>query len=338
MFRPSLRLCALAFAMAGAAVSAAELRVLTHSSFDLPKARLAAFEQDAGVKLVLVKGGDAGEMLNKLILTRANPIADVVYGIDNTLAAKAESAGVLAPYQGPALAKKAKYALGGSLVSVDYGYVTLNYDKAWFEKNALPLPASLADLAKPEYARRLVVQNPATSSPGLAFMLATVTGMGEAQAFDWWAKLRAGGVKVAKGWSEAYYTDFTRAGGDRPLVVSYATSPAAEVFYAKAPPKASPTGNLFLKGGVFRQVEGVALVKGGREVAAARRFVEFMRSPEVQAELQTTMWMYPVVEGSARAPVFAHAVEPAAVAEPDAREVAAKQQAWLRRWTQTMLR
>ena len=107
---------------------------------------------------------------------------------------------------------------------------------------------------------------------------------------------------------------------------------------AKASPKASPTGNLFLKGGVFRQVEGVALVKGGREVAAARRFVEFMRSPEVQAELQTTMWMYPVVEGSARAPVFAHAVEPAAVAEPDAREVAAKQQAWLRRWTQTMLR
>ncbi|MXR36754.1 thiamine ABC transporter substrate-binding protein [Craterilacuibacter sinensis] len=336
--KPVRILTTVLLAFAACAAHAAELRVLTHSSFSLPKARLAAFEQQSGVKLSLIKGGDAGEMLNKLILTRANPIADVVYGVDNTLLAKASAAGVIAPYSGAALKHKARYALGEGVVSTDYGYVTLNYDKAWFAKNKLALPASLQDLTKPEYAKLLVVQNPSTSSPGYAFMLATIAGMGEAQAFDWWAKLRGNGVKVAKGWSEAYYTDFSRNGGERPLVVSYATSPAAEVFYSKDKISTAPTGNLFLKGGVFRQVEGVALVKGGKEGEAAAKFVEFMRSPEVQAELQTTMWMYPVVEGSTTAPVFAHAAEPGFAAEMAPATIAAKGGAWLKRWNKVVLR
>lgn len=50
---------------------AADLRVLTHSSFAVPKPLLAQFEKQAGVKLRITKTGDAGEMLNKLILTRA---------------------------------------------------------------------------------------------------------------------------------------------------------------------------------------------------------------------------------------------------------------------------
>src|SRR5690606_4453196 len=114
------------------------------------------------------------------------------------------------------------------------------------------------------------------SSPGNAFLLATIAGLGEEAAFDWWGRMRANGVKVAKGWSEAYYTEFTRGGGTRPLVVSYASSPAAEVFYSKEKLAEAPTGSLQLKGGVFRQVEGVALVRGGGERAAAGRFIEFL--------------------------------------------------------------
>jgi thiamine transport system substrate-binding protein len=321
-----------------ATAHAAELRVLTHSSFAVPKPLLAQFEKDSGVKLRITKAGDAGEMLNKLILTKANPIADVVYGIDNALAPKALAADVLDAYAGPAATRTANAPLPAPLVPVDYGYVTLNYDKAWFAKNGVALPKSLEDLAQPAYAKLLVVQNPATSSPGYAFFLATMGGFGEEKAFDWWARLRANGLKVAKGWSEAYYTDFSRNGGKYPLVVSYATSPAAELFYAKDKPTVPPTGSLSLPGAVFREVEGVALVKGGQERAAAEKFVEFMRSAAVQQQMQTEMWMYPAEAGVARADVMKHAPEPTAFDTPTEADIATKGAAWVARWTKVVLK
>ena len=317
------------------------LRVLTHSSFDLPQALLAQFEKEAGARLQIVKAGDAGEMTNKLILTRARPIADVVFGIDNTLLPRARAAGVIDPYSGPAAQRKAAVAMDGGVVPVDHGYVTLNIDKAWFDKAGLALPTSLEDLTKPAYAKLLVVQNPATSSPGQAFLYATIAGLGEEGAFTWWGQMRGNGVKVVKGWTEAYYTEFTRNGGTRPIVVSYASSPAAEVFYGKEKMTESPTANLFLKGGVFRQVEGVALVKGGNPAAreAAGKFIEFLRSAPVQQALQTTMWMFPVETGVARVDVMkAHATEPSAFDNPSATEMSTKGQSWLQRWTKTVLK
>ena len=320
---------------------AAELRVLTHASFALPKPLLSQFEKDAGVTLRITKAGDAGEMLNKLILTRANPIADVVFGIDNVLAAKALGAQVLDAYDGPA-AKPSDSAntvtLPAGLVPVDYGYVTLNYDKAWFAKKGLALPRSLDDLTQPAYAKLLVVQNPATSSPGNAFLLATIGAMGEDKAFAWWAQMRANGVKVAKGWSEAYYTDFTHSGGSRPLVVSYASSPAAELFYSKTKPAEPPTASLALAGAVFRQVEGVALVKGGKERAAAIRFIEYLRTPGVQQALQTEMWMFPADANVPRVEAVRHAVEPARHDSPTAQAIAAHNAEWVRRWTKVVLK
>jgi thiamine transport system substrate-binding protein len=322
------------------AVAAApiELRVLTHSSFALPKPLLAQFESEAGVKLRISKAGDAGEMLNKLILTRSNPIADVVYGIDNALVAKAQAAQVLEPYSGPAATRITAASLPAGIVPVDYGYVTLNYDKAWFSKHAMALPKSLDDLAQPAYAKLLVVQNPATSSPGYAFLLATIGGMGEEKAFDWWARMRSNGLKVSKGWSEAYYTEFSRNGGKHPLVVSYATSPAAELFYSKEKLSEPPTASLTLAGGVFRQVEGVALVKGGTERGAAEKFIEFLRSTAVQQALQTEMWMYPAENGAARVDVMKFAPEPAAYDSPSAGDIADKGAAWVSRWTKVVLK
>lgn len=342
LFSALLSLSSLSLAGLAQAQAPMPLRVLTHSSFDLPKELLAQFEKDAGVRLQIVKAGDAGEMTNKLILTKAKPIADVAYGIDNTLLPRALAAGVVEPYTGPAAQRAAAaVSMDGGVVPVDFGYVNLNIDKAWFAKKGLALPASLDDLAKPAYAKLLVVQNPATSSPGQAFLYATIAGLGEEGAFQWWGRMRGNGVKVVKGWTEAYYTEFTRNGGTRPIVVSYASSPAAEVFYSKEKITESPTANLFLKGGVFRQVEGVALVKGGNPAAreAAGKFIEFLRSAQAQQALQTTMWMYPAEAGAARADVMkAHAVEPTAFDNPSAADVTAKNKAWLQRWTKTVLK
>ncbi len=314
-----------------------ELRLLVHNSFSLPKPLLAQFEAEAGVKLSVIKAGDAGEMLNKLILTREQPIADLVFGIDNALVVKAQAANLLEPYQGAASRRAVAVPLVG-MVAVDYGYVTLNYDRAWFAKSGLALPKTLADLALPAYRDLLVVQNPATSSPGYAFMLATVTGLGEERAFEWWAAMRANGLKVAKGWSEAYYTDFSRNGGGRPIVVSYATSPAAEVFYSKEKISEPPTASLFLNGGVFRQVEGVALVRGGAQREAAGRFIEFMRSGPVQQALQTSMWMFPVEPGVARHEVMRHANEPTTFDNPTPETIAQKGSGWVDRWTRVVLK
>ncbi len=226
------------------------------------------------------------------------------------------------PMPVPASQRISAVALDAPVVAVDYGYVNLNYDKAWFAKSGLALPRTLDDLAQPAYRNLLVVQNPATSSAGYAFMLATIAGLGEEAAFDWWARMRANGLKVAKGWSEAYYTEFTRNGGSRPIVVSYASSPAAEVFYSKEKISEPPTASLFLKGGVFRQVEGVALVKGGQQREAAGQFIEFMRSPAVQEALQTTMWMYAAEPRTPRPEVLRHAPEPAAFDNPSQAQIA----------------
>ena len=343
MFRRTFSLGAGALLAAGTLLvatgaAAQELRVLVHGSFSLPKPLLAQFEKDAGVKLSIIKGGDAAEILNKLILTRAQPIADVVFGVDNALVAKAQAAQVLDTYAGPAGARASVVPLDGPVVPVDYGFVNLNYDKAWFAKSAVPLPRTLEELALPIYRDLLVVQNPATSSPGYAFLLATIAGLGEQAAFDWWVRMRANGVKVAKGWSEAYYTEFSRNGGARPLVVSYASSPAAEVFYSKEKIAEPPTASLFLKGGVFRQVEGVALVKGGQQREAAGRFIEFLRSPAVQEGLQTTMWMFAAEPRTPRPDVLRHAPEPTAFDDPGALSIAQHGSDWVSRWTKLVLK
>jgi thiamine transport system substrate-binding protein len=329
---------AVSLATTSLAASAQELRVLAHSSFSLPKPLLAQFEAETGVKLSVIKAGDAGEMLNKLILTRAQPIADVVFGIDNALVAKAQAANVLDGYTGPAMQRAPVVALAPGVLAVDYGFVTLNYDRAWFAKSGVALPRSLEDLTQPAYRNLLVVQNPATSSPGYAFMLSTIAGLGEQAAFDWWARMRANGLKVSKGWSEAYYTEFTRNGGTRPLVVSYASSPAAEVFYSKEKITEPPTGSLSFKGAVFRQVEGVALVRGGQQREAAQRFMEFMRSPPVQEGLQTSMWMYAAEARTARPDVMRHAVEPTTYDNPDIEAIAGKGADWVSRWTSVVLK
>lgn len=235
-----------ALALGAQATAQTTLTVITHDSFSVDKKLVAAFEEANNARVRFVKGGDAGELLNRLILTRRAPVADVVYGLDNTLLPRARQAGILEAYRSPALARvPAAYRLDDAalLNTVDYGYVALNYDRAAFARTGLPLPRTLDDLKKPEYARLTVLPSPATSSPGLAFLLATVNHYGEAGAWAWWREARANGLKVTRGWSDAYEKDFSKNGGKYPIVLSYASSPAAEVYYTGGyDPGSSPPG------------------------------------------------------------------------------------------------
>jgi thiamine transport system substrate-binding protein len=299
---------------------------------------LAQFEKEAGVKLRISKAGDAGEMLNKLILTRKAPVADVVFGIDNALAAKALAADVLDTYTGPAASRDSLAALPAPLVPVDFGYVTINYDKAWFAKRKLAVPTTLEELAQPANARLLVVQNPATSSTGYGFLLATIGALGEEKAFDWWARMRQGGMKVAKGWTEAYYTDFSRAeGGTRPLVVSYATSPPAEVLFADPPRTDAPTASI--EATCFRQVEFAGVLRGTDHSDEARQLVDFLAGATFQAEVPLNLFVYPARTDVPLPEAFttygSRATDPFTVAPAD---IAANQQAWIDEWTAIVLR
>lgn len=333
-----LTLCGLALCGSAAAapttLSTTTLTVMTHDSFDIDKKLVAAFEAQNNAKVRFIKGGDAGEMLNRLILTRRAPLADVVYGLDNSLEGRAVSADLLDSYRSPALSKVAAPYRMKALNTVDYAYVALNYDRAWFAKSGLPLPKTLDDLKNPVYARLTVVPSPATSSPGLAFLLATNQFYGTDKAMQWWKDARTNGMKLTRGWSDAYDKEFSRNGGKYPIVLSYASSPAAEVFYAQGfdpahLPAQAPTANLFLPGSSYLQLEGVGVLKGAKQPALARKFVDFMLSSPVQADFPTRMWVYPAAGGKLN-PVYKFAEEPKGVKVVAPVNIQAVLDRWLR--------
>ena len=319
-----------------AALAATEVRLAVHDSYDLPKETITAFESANDAKVVILKMGDGNAMLNRLILTRnEGGVADAVYGLDNNTVAKAHSAGILAARQ-PASARtvvQLPHAL-----AVDYGFVTLNYDKKWFAEKKLPLPKTLADLTQPAYRNLLVMPNPATSTPGLAFLLANIRGLGEEGAFAWWAKMRQNGVKVTQGWSDAYYKEFTLNGGARPLMVGYASSPAAEVFYSEGKLTQPNMGLLFLPGGSYLQIEGAAVLNHAKQPALTAKLVQHLQSAVVQKAIFRAMWVYPAVQGTPSDPMMRHSTVPQRPSLLPPAQVAQKQKDWVARWTRTVLK
>ena len=217
----------LSLALSHAAWAQTEVRLAVSDSFDLPKPVIAQFEQQNDAKVSIVKLGSGNEMLNRLILSKKSPLADAVFGLDNNSSAKAHAAGILTAKQPQS--KATSVSLSHAL-AVDFSFVTLNYDKQWFAKNNLPLPKTLDDLAQPKYKDLVAVPNPATSTPGLAFLLANISGLGEKNAFKWWGQMRQNGVKITKGWSQAYYSTAVHAR------LSWAMPPALrrKCFTAKA--------------------------------------------------------------------------------------------------------
>lgn len=312
-----------------------EVRLAVHGTFDLPKKVLAQFEQTHHAKVALVKLGSGNELVNKLIISRQRPIADAVFGLDNGNIEKARQAGILATTQPQSVAT---WVTLPQALAVNYGFIAINYDKKWFAEKKIPLPQTLHDLSKPIYRNLLVMPNPGTSTPGLAFLLANIGGLGEQQAFEWWAKMRTNGVKITKGWSEAYYTEFTLNGGSRPLMVGYASSPAAEVFYSKGKLSTPNMGNLFLNGGVFRQVEGAAVLNHARQPELAAKLVQFLQSSSVQQTVSTSMWVYPAVKNTPLPAVMSHSSAPKTHWSPNAKRIATNQNIWINRWIRTVIK
>ncbi len=168
--------------VAGGATSPPTITLLAHDSFAVSKSVLAAFTKQTGVKVKLLQNGDAGQVLNQAILTKDHPVGDVLFGVDNTFLSRALDAGIFEPYAPATLATvPEEFQLDPThhLTPIDHGDVCINFDKQWFAKQKIAVPASLDDLTKPAYQGKLVVENPATSSPGLAFLLATIARYGE---------------------------------------------------------------------------------------------------------------------------------------------------------------
>ena len=312
-----------------------EVRLAVHDSYDLPQKSLAEFEQKYDAKISVIKMGDGNEMLNRLILTKKTPLADAVYGLDNNTVSKAAQAGILSAMQPKSVPTVVPLAYA---LAIDYGFITINYDKKWFAEHKIPLPQTLADLATPTYKNLFVMPNPATSTPALGFLFANIRALGENGAFAWWQKMRENGVKITKGWSEAYYTEFTLNGGSRPMMVGYATSPAAEVFYSKGKLSAPNMGNLFLNGGSYLQVEGAAVLQNAKQPELAAKLVQHLQSPAVQQSVVTSMWVYPAVKNTQAHPALVHASVPKDAKALPAAQINSKQKEWVSRWTQTVLR
>ena len=326
-----------------AAADETAVTLMTHDSFFLPAGVFESFEAEHGAKVQLLPAGDAGAMVNQAILTADAPLADVLFGVDNTFLSRALEADIFEPYTSPALEHvPAELQLDpeGRVTPVDFGDVCLNLDRAAFDEGGLPWPETLEDLADPALASQLVVENPATSSPGLAFLLATVAYFGEDGWADFWADLRDNDVTVASGWEEAYYGGFSGGAGegDRPLVVSYAASPAAEVLYG-ADPEAEVSPTAALEPGCFRQVEFAGILRGTEQPELARALIDHLLSPAVQAEIPLAMFVNPARADVALPAAFeAHALVPEAPLALDPALIDAQREAWISEWTDIVLR
>ena len=320
------------------------LTVMTHDSFSVSQEVVAAFEQEHHAKVVFLKSGDTGSALNRAVLSKANPLADVFYGVDYTFLSRALDEDIFEPYQSPLLENiPDEFELDSQFraLPVDYGDVCINYDKSYFEQNNLAVPQSLEDLAKPEYNGLLVMENPAISSTGLAFLLATITHFGEDGYLEYWQSLQDNGVVIVSDWETAYYTNFSASSGKgpQPMVVSYGSSPAVEVIYAETELTEAPTASIVGPDTCFRQIEFVGILKGTRNRDLAEAFVDFMLDRTFQADMPTQMFVFPVNEQVELPEVFVENIQiPEQPATMEYTSIAEKREQWINDWTDLMLR
>jgi thiamine transport system substrate-binding protein len=332
----------LASACGGSGGTPTKVVLVTHDAFAVSPDVKAAFERETGLKLQILKSGDAGAALTTALLTAGKPQGDVFFGVDNNLLSRALDGDVFESYKSPALEDvDSKYVLDPEhrVTPVDHGEVCLNYDKGWFAEHGVAPPQSLDDLTKPAYDRLLVVENPATSTPGLAFMLATIARYGEDGWQDYWRELRERHVLVVDGWEEAYDVRFSGSSGmgPRPIVVSYASSPPAEVIFRTPRPTQAPTA--VVEDSCFRQVELAGVLRGAANEKGARELIDFMLSKRFQEDMPLQMFVFPVARDAVLPPAFAkYAVVPANPLDLPSDEIETNRERWLDEWTQIVVR
>ncbi|MBQ1120343.1 thiamine ABC transporter substrate binding subunit [Streptomyces sp. B15] len=337
----TLALLATACGGSGGSGDAKTVTLVTHDSFAVSKPVLKDFEKRSGYKVKVLRGGDAGAAVNQAVLNKGNPQGDVFFGVDNTLLSRPLDKGVFAPYRAKGLDKVPQRLQADPdkhrVTPVDTGDVCVNYDRKWFADKKLDPPRTLEDLTKPRYKNLLVTEDAAGSSPGLAFLLASVAEFGEDGWQGYWKKLRANGVEVASSWEQAYNDRFTgsregKGKGDKPLVVSYASSPPAEVLGVENPPEKAPTG--VAKGTCFRQTEYAGLLSGAENTKGGKALLDFLLSKRFQEDLPLQMFVSPVREDARLPKLFSKYGEtvddPATVAP---KKIAEHREQWIKTWT-----
>ncbi|MFE2436055.1 thiamine ABC transporter substrate binding subunit [Streptomyces sp. NPDC059409] len=331
----------------GGSGGANTVTLVSHDSWAASKDVIAAFEKESGYKVKVLKDGDAGQAVNKAILTKDNPQGDVFFGVDNTLLSRALDNGLFQPYEAKGSDRaRPEYRTDRDkhrVTPIDTGDICVNYDKAWFSEHKLTPPKSFDDLVKPEYKDLLVTENAGSSSPGLGFLLGTAAQYGDGGWEGYWKKLKANGVKVVDSWEQAYNEEFSgsaggkKAKGDRPLVVSYASSPPAEVVYADPQPATAPTG--VADGTCFRQVEYAGLLSNAKNPEGGKALLDFMLSKSFQEDMPLNMFVYPVREGAQVPEAFSkfgpQAKDPQTL---DPAKIADNRDQWVKSWTSLVLK
>ncbi|MDQ0764217.1 thiamine ABC transporter substrate-binding protein [Streptomyces canus] len=319
--------------------------LVSHDSWAVSKNVLADFEKKSGYKVKVLEDGDAGQAVNKAILTKDNPQGDVFFGVDNTLLSRALDNGLFQSYEAKGADRiKAGYRVDGDKVTpIDTGDICVNYDKAYFTEHKLQPPTSYDDLIKPAYKNLLVTENASTSSPGLGFLLGSAAKYGDDSWQGYWKKLKANGVKVVDGWEQAYNEEFSGSAGgkkakaDRPLVVSYASSPPAEVIYADPKPTTAPTG--VAQGTCFRQIEYAGLLSNAANAKGGKALLDFLLTKEFQQDMPLNMFVYPVVNGAQVPAEFTQYGPQAKDPETmDPAKIADNRDDWVKSWTSLVLK
>jgi thiamine transport system substrate-binding protein len=315
------------------------LRLMAHDSFagSVSEETFADFTENTGIGVEMIAAGDAGSMVNQAALSKDNPLADVMFGVDDTFLSRAIDEEIFVGHRSGLLGQvDEQFVPDTDLVTpIDYGDVCINYDKSWFAEAGMAVPTELDQLRDPALAGVLTVEHPATSSPGLAFLLATIDEYGEDGWLEFWSDLKAGGVGVVPDWDTAYYSDFTPYGGDSPMVVSYASSPPAEVVFASEPIDEAPTG--VVEAGCYRQVEYAGVLAGSDYPQAAGELIDFMLSVEFQETVPLTWFVFPVNGGAQLPPEFVeHTTIPADPARLDPATIAENRDRWIDEWVGVM--
>lgn len=318
------------------------LTVMTHDSFAISESVVNQFEMTNNVEVQFLEVGDTGTAVNKAALSKDNPLADVFYGVDNTFLSRALNEGIFEAYQSPILDEIDPVFLLDptyQALPVDFGDVCLNYQKSFFEEGGLAPPKTLEDLILPEYAGLLTVQNPATSSPGLAFLMTTVGYFGEEGYLDYWEQLVENDVEIVNDWETAYYSSFSQAGGPDPIVVSYGSSPPFEVLFSEEPLEVAPTAAVTGPGTCFRQIEFVGILKGTENRDLAEKWIDYMLSPAFQEDIPLNMYVFPVNNKAVLEETFQKYLEvPDVTAAVSPAMIAEGRERWINNWTQTVLR
>ena len=315
------------------------LTILSHDSFadGVNEETFAPFTAETGIAVEVIPTGDAGSLVNQAALTKDNPLADVLFGVDDTFLSRAIEEGVFSPHLSAHIESVDPDLRDPEdlVTPIDFGDVCFNYDKDWFTATGTNLPTDLDSLTSPDLAPLVTVEHPATSSPGLAFMLATIDVFGEDGWLDWWTAMRDGGVNIVNDWDTAYFGDFTRYGGTSPIVMSYASSPPAEVIFAEEPLDEAPTG--VIEAGCYRQVEYAGVLDGTDYPESAGELVDFLLSVGFQEGIPLTWFVFPANSDAALPDEFVdHTTIPASPTRLDPTTIAENRDRWIDEWIAVM--